>query len=224
MGAFTIAITLFFTLNSLGNVPVFIALLKELPHRRQIYVIIREMIIALGLMLLFAYAGQLFLDILGLNQFSISIGGGIILLFISIQLVFPPRNAHPVPHLEPTHREPLIVPLATPIMAGGGTLATVMMYGLQSHHSIGLFVGIIAAWTLSTLVLLSSPFLVRLMSRELLTAIERMSGLILILIAAQMLVGGMTSFVGSEIEQWEKISISLHQKLLPETEPAKNSG
>lgn len=211
----TIATVLFFTLNSLGNLPIFIALLNKYPLREQIWIIIREMIIALGLILLFAYAGQSILKLLGLSQYAISVGGGIILLLISIRLVFPHHHFSSIAHDQGDHR-PLIVPLATPIMAGGGTLATVMMYGLQTSSNWTLFFGILGAWIPSTIIVLFSPTIVRFLRSELLLAIERLSGLILILIAAEMLLGGITNFVGTQIQR------HFQGQLFPNAEAAEN--
>lgn len=195
----TIAIVLFFTLNSLGNLPIFIALLNRYPMREQIYIIVREMIIALVLILLFAFAGQDLLSLLGLSPQAVSVGGGIILLLISIRLVFPHHHFGAI-RQEQGDSPPLVVPLATPIMAGGGTLATVMMFGLQTTSDWTLLFGVLGAWIPSTIIVLLSPVIIKVAKRELLTAIERLSGLILILIAAEMLLSGITEFIGSRIE------------------------
>jgi small neutral amino acid transporter SnatA (MarC family) len=195
----TIAIVLFFTLNSLGNLPIFIALLSKYSPRAQFFIILREMIIALVLILLFAFAGQDLLSLLGLSPQAVSVGGGIILLLISIRLVFPHHHFGTIKQEQGDVR-PLIVPLATPIMAGGGTLATVMMFGLQSTSDWTLFFGILGAWVPSTIIVLLGPVIARYAKGEVLVAIERLSGLILILIAAEMLMSGMTEFIGGRIE------------------------
>ncbi len=195
----TVIVTLFFTLNPVGNLPVFIALLKDFPPRRQVIIIAREMIFALILMLLFAFFGRTLLKAIGITEFIVSIGGGVILFLIAIRLVFP--HAHADPGLKAAQREPMIVPLATPIVAGGATLATVMVYGLYVTNRFELVLGLVIAWAINVVILMLSPVAKRIFSETVLLAIERFMGLILILIACQMIVGGAVAFVQEQINK-----------------------
>jgi MarC family membrane protein len=191
----TVAVTLFFTLNPIGNLPLFIALLKGYPTQRQAIIVVRELCFALALMLLFAFFGRTILAALGLREEVISIGGGVILFLIAIRLVFP---HHVTPSQVVTrHHEPFLVPLATPIMAGGGTLATAMMYGLQPIEPLVLLGALVVSWAANGLILCLAPLMSRYLAEPVLMAIERLMGLVLTLIAVQMMLSGTVQFVTS---------------------------
>ena len=104
MTTLSAAILLFLIMDPLGNIPIFLSLLKDVAPKRRRKVMIRELLIALGVLLGFLIGGQHLLRLLQLRQESISIAGGIVLFLIGIRMVFPPadgggiageRAAHP---------------------------------------------------------------------------------------------------------------------------------
>ncbi|MDE2497655.1 MAG: hypothetical protein KGK35_07485, partial [Xanthomonadaceae bacterium] len=105
-------ITLFLVLDAPGNVPFFLSVLKDVPPKRRRWVMIRELLIALGVLVAFLLGGRELLAVMQLRQEAISIGGGVVLFLIAIKMVFPPRDGGifgPV-----GQGEPFIVPLAIP--------------------------------------------------------------------------------------------------------------
>jgi len=191
-GVISLSFALFLLMDPVGNVPMFLAVLKEIPPRRQKIIIIRELLIALVIILFFAYLGEFLLSILNITQPTLLISGGIILFIIALRMIFPPTTEGN-PYIA-KGKEPLIVPLAIPFVAGPAVLAAVMIYSHHVETSWMLILAIILAWIVSASVLICSPFLQRLLGDKGLTACERLMGLILTLISVQMFLEGIHLF------------------------------
>ncbi len=188
------AFALFLLMDSIGNVPIFVSILKDIDPARQRIIIIRELVIALVIIILFNFIGDALLDFLNVKVPTILISGGIILFIIALKMIFPVKRD---PDTElPQEKEPFIVPLATPLVAGPAVLAAVMLYSGQ-HHGNGMITlgAIVVAWAASTLILLSSSLWKRLLGWRGLVACERLMGLILTLIAVQMFLEGIEMFM-----------------------------
>ncbi len=123
-------------MDPLGNIPVFLSILKNVEPKRRTFILIRESIIALIIMILFLFTGQYILSFLGLKQESISIAGGIILFLIALKMIFP--REHTVAENQ-TEEEPFIVPLAIPMIAEPSVLATLLSVLILSGNGIQLF-------------------------------------------------------------------------------------
>ena len=128
------ALLLFLILDPLGNIPVFLSLLKGLPPARQRVVIVRELLIALAVLMLFLWAGRYLLELMHLRQESVSIAGGIILFLIGLRMIFPPSDGIMG---EQPDGEPFIVPMAIPMIAGPSGMAAVMLLGSQEPGRMG---------------------------------------------------------------------------------------
>ncbi|HAZ15432.1 MAG: hypothetical protein A2Y28_00200 [Chlamydiae bacterium GWC2_50_10] len=184
---FSIAFSLFLLIDSIGNVPIFLSCLKSFPPKRQTIIIFREQIISLFVIFLFMFLGQPLLDFLRIQHSTVFFSGGIILFIIALKMIFPPRNAHDISR---SKEEPFIVPLAIPLSAGPATMAAVILYAAQVPTLWHLFFAILIAWLASSVILLSSSLLSKLLGTRGMTACERLMGLILTLIAVQMFLNG----------------------------------
>ncbi len=191
---FSMAFALFLLMDSIGNVPIFVSILKDIDPTRQRTIILRELVIALAIIILFNFIGDALLNFLNVKMPTILISGGIILFIIAIKMIFPVKRD---PDTElPQEKEPFIVPLATPLVAGPAVLAAVMLYSGQHQGDSMITLGaIVIAWAASTLILLSSSLWKRLLGWRGLIACERLMGLILTLIAVQMFLEGMEMFM-----------------------------
>lgn len=189
MDTYAAAVTLFLIMDPLGNIPIFLSVLSRVEKKRRILVLVRELLIALALMLVFLFSGSRLLDLLGLSTEAVAISGGLVLMIIAIRMIFPSRGG--VIGDEDSDAEPLIVPLATPMIAGPSILATlVLMAESAPDNSIQWVYALLAAWGLSAVILLSSQPLYSVLGKRGLKAIERLMGMILISIAVQMLING----------------------------------
>ena len=189
------AIMFFLVMDPLGNVPLFLTALRNTAPERRQWVILRECLIALALMVTFLFAGKFLMDLLKIENSSLQAAGGVILLLIAIRMVFPTPER---PLNEPTtHDEPLIVPLAVPYVAGPSLLAVEVVLISQNPDQWPAFLGaLIGAWALTTIILYSSGFLRRVVGERALVAVERLMGMILVVLATQMLFEGTRSFFG----------------------------
>lgn len=189
------ATMLFLIMDPLGNLPIYMSVLKTLePKRRQI-IIFRELIIALIILMLFLHSGQVLLDFLKIDQETVSIAGGIILFLIALRMIFPqPGGVMSLTEGE----EPFIVPLAVPLIAGPSTMALLILLSSQEPNkmmdwSIALF----AAWAASAIILSFSSLFHRILGEKGLNAVERLMGMILVMIAIQMFLNGISAYVNT---------------------------
>ncbi len=187
---FSLALTLFLLMDAIGNVPIYVSLLKEIPQKRQRAIIIRELLMALAIIVAFYFIGNYLLELLKVSVPAVLISGGIILFVIGLKLVFPPEKKEV--KLK-KNEEPFLVPLAVPLVSGPAVLAAVILYSHQDIPTWIVLGAIFIAWAITTLILLLSPLLQRVLKERGLTACERFTGLILIMLAVQMFLNGIES-------------------------------
>ncbi len=195
MDLVTAFLTILFVMDPIGNVPIFLSVLKDVPEQRRMRVIVRELLFALLILILFLFGGAWFLDLLQLKQESISIAGGIILFIIGLRMIFPMGglNMDDLPE-----GEPFLVPLATPCVAGPSTLAVVMLFVHKNpDQTLQFGLALFGAWLVSSLILASSPLLFRVLGRRGLIAAERLMGMLLVIISVQMFFDGINRFLAS---------------------------
>ena len=186
-------ILLSFVIDPFGNVPIVNAMLAEVPAARRRVVIVRECAIAFAILLAFMLAGRKLLELMHLSETSLSIAGGVILFMIAIRMVF----GHPEGAFGTQVRgEPLIVPLAVPLIAGPSALAAVMLMATREPGKLGMWLAALTATMLvTTLILAAGDKLQRWLGDRAMQAIERLMGLVLTAIAVEMTLGGIRAFV-----------------------------
>ena len=193
MTTFSAAVLLFFVMDPLGNIPLFLSALTPVEPARRFRVAARELLVAYGLLVLFLVAGRSILATLRISEPALTIAGGIVLFLIALKMVFP--GAHG-PLDEETAGEPLIVPLAIPYVAGPSALATVLLLASQApERRADWFVAITVAWGASAAILLSGSRLAILLGTRGLTAIERLMGMVLVASAVQMVLDGVAAVI-----------------------------
>jgi multiple antibiotic resistance protein len=190
------ATLLFLVMDPLGNIPVFLSVLEDVAPERRTRVLLRELVLAFFVLLFLLFFGQYFIGFLQLSEHSIRIAGGIILFLIAIKMVFPVRRAAWAS--DELQGEPLLVPLAIPMVAGPSAMAVVMLLSSDNPDRMWEWVlALIAAWLLSSLILVSANGLKRFLGRRGLIAMERLMGMLLIALAVQMLLEGIATYLSS---------------------------
>ncbi len=183
------ATVLLFVMDPFGNVPLVLTLLKGVPPARRQRIIARELGFALIVLMTFLFAGQAILDFLGLQSESVTIAGGIVLGIIGLRLIFP-RPEGLMGH-QP-EGEPFLVPLAIPLIAGPSAMATVILMARNAPAEMGRWaLAVFVAWAITAAVLLAAPVLFRILRERGLQAIARLMGMLLIMIAVQMVLNGL---------------------------------
>ena len=188
------ATLLFLVMDPLGNIPIFLSVLEDVEPERRTRVLLRELLLAFIVLVLFLFFGQYVLGFLQLSEHSIRIAGGIILFLIALKMVFPmKRSAHSA---EEIHGEPLLVPLAIPMVAGPSAMAVVMLTATNDpSRMLHWLAALFAAWLLTSVILLSASGLKRFLGKRGLIAMERLMGMLLIALAVQMLLEGISSYL-----------------------------
>lgn len=185
-------ITLCLVMDPFGNIPLFISALKKVAPERRKAVLIRELVIALAISVAFLFLGKWFLRMFGIHSFSMSIAGGIILFIISMKLVF---NNDDEPHTNPKEEEPFIVPLAIPLVAGPAVLSIIMILSAQQPNKLLTLSALLTASIINSAVLMLSFPISNLLGKKGLVAIERLTGMILVLMSVDMVMGGISEFM-----------------------------
>jgi multiple antibiotic resistance protein len=188
MSVFALTLSLFLVLNALGNIPLFVGLLTKFNVKRQRRIITRELLIALVVLLLFNFFGDTVLQLLGISQPIIGIAGGTLLFIIALGMIFPRQQDKRAEALN--REEPYIVPLAMPIVAGPGAIATVMVYTEQLHDPWLMTGVILMAWVPTYLILLASSNIKYFLGQKGLLACQKLGGMLICLIAVQMFTSG----------------------------------
>lgn len=189
------AVTLFLVMDPLGNVPLFHAILGDMEPRRRTRVIARELLIALLILLAFLLLGNTLMTFLGLSQSSLNIAGGVLLFIISLRMIFPPQHSSDE---DKVVDDPFIVPLAVPLTAGPSTIAVLLLLSSnQPDRLLDWSAALFLAWVGATVILLFSPQLLAMIGKRGSRAMERLMGMILVILSTQMLLNGIRDFVQS---------------------------
>ncbi len=185
-------VLLLLVLDPFGSLPIFISVLGGVEPQRRTRVALREVAIAFGVLMVFMVAGQGFLDLMRLSERSLEVAGGVILLVIAMKMVFVGGDG-----MYPTDsgREPFIFPLAVPLLAGPSAMATVLLLASRQPGRLLEWVGAVsAAMLVCGIVLLSADRLRRWLGPSMISAIEKLMGLVLMAIATEMILAGLKRY------------------------------
>lgn len=190
---FALAVLLFVVMDPFGNMVPINTLLSKYPNAERRKIILRESLIALGILLAAVYGGRVVLDVLGLEGHSLSISGGIVLFIIALGMLFPTRRSS----LEDEETDdPFIVPIAMPLIAGPSTLSMVILFG--EKHPVNIVAGAVLLSSLASILLLTaSPKIFEFLGHRGARALERLMGMLLIMIAVQMTLDGFKAYLGT---------------------------
>lgn len=193
MDLLSISITLFLIMDPVGNIPVFLSVLETVEPARRRKILIRELFFAYLIILIFIFFGRYILGLLGLSQESVSIAGSIILFLIALRMVFPAKGSE---LLNDVDGEPLIVPLAIPLIAGPSTLAVLILFSTGEPGRLLTLLGAASiSWALAFVILLSATALLKLIGKRGLTAMRRLMGMILIALSIQLFLDSLTAYL-----------------------------
>jgi MarC family membrane protein len=175
-----------------GNIPIFANALRPVPPQRRARVILREVLIAFGLLLAFMFLGDRFLRLMNLSDLSLQLAGGVVLFLIALRMIFPPLPAAGAAQ----QGEPLIVPLAIPALAGPSAMATVMLLVSQApERRLEWVLALSVTMAVCAVVLVLAERIQRVVGERVVTAFERLMGLILVAISVEMLIRGLKALV-----------------------------
>jgi multiple antibiotic resistance protein len=188
---FQIALTFFLVANPIGNSPTIVAIVKDFDFERQKKILFREGIFALLIAIFFQYFGEMFLGVLHVQDFAVSITGGLLLFIVALSMIFStgPSTTKQV------KQEPFIVPIATPIISGPGLMAIIMLYSKQEANNIKITSAILLAWVFVLAIVATAPYLQRILGKRGLVALEELMGMLLAMMSMGMILNGIKLFV-----------------------------
>jgi len=193
------AVLLFFVMDPLGNVPLFLSALRQVDPARYRVVILRELLIALVILIGFLFVGRYLLNLLHVSGAALTTGGGVILLLIALRMIFPTSERS---LREEVGGEPFIVPLAVPYTAGPSMLATELLFMSSEPERWPVWLGaVVLAWLASAIILYFSSNLRKLLGERGLTALERLMGMLLVIVAVEMLMTGAAEYLRGLADQ-----------------------
>jgi MarC family membrane protein len=186
-------ILLLLVLDPFGSLPIYITVLGGVRRERRAFVAVRESVIAFGALAAFMLGGQHFLSLMRLSERSLEVAGGVILLIIAIRMIFAHAGASYAAAAD--GREPLIFPLAVPLLAGPSAMATVLLLASREPERIAVWLGALtAAVAVSAIVLLTADTLRRLLGDSMVAAVEKLMGLVLTAVAVEMILAGLKRY------------------------------
>ena len=197
MTIYSAAIMLFLVMDPFGNIPIFLSVLSHVDPARRSKIIIRELLIALVFLIFFLFFGKFILAGMHITEPALGIAGGTILFLISIKMIFPASNSTFISE-EDKDSDPLIVPLAVPMVAGPSSMTMVILLSTQyPNQQLSWLAALILSWSLGFVILILSEKLSKIVGKRTLKAIERLMGMILTTMAVQMLLTGIKTFMAS---------------------------
>lgn len=185
-------VLLLLVLDPFGSLPIFISVLKGVAPERRTRVALREVGIAFAVLAVFMVGGQAFLSLMRLSERSLEVAGGVILLIIAIRMIFASGGEV---YADGSGREPFIFPLAVPLLAGPSAMATVLLLASQQPDQMASWFGALsAAMAVSGVVLLAADRIRKLLGSSMVSAVEKLMGLVLTAIAVEMILAGLKKY------------------------------
>ena len=193
-------VTLFVIIDPPGCAPIFAGLTREIPPAQRRAMAVRSVLIAAGILVFFALLGEDLLEILGIGLPAFRIAGGIMLFLIALEMVFEKRTARRASRAEEVNATPEIedvsvFPMGIPMIAGPGSIASVMLLVSRSNgldQTLVVFAALASVLLLTMLALLAAGPLMRLLGYRMEAMLTRLLGVILAALAAQFVIDGIS--------------------------------
>ena len=192
-------ILFFVAIDTIGNIPFFLSLTEEAKIKQRNQIAIKSIIIAFFIMITFAYAGRYLLDAIGVSLDSLKIAGGIILMFLAIDILFEKRKTRREKRVEEALDEKsfddiIVFPIAIPFIAGPAALTTIILlignYTINTEFQIPVILALIAALVVSLILMIGANFIVKFLPKQILHATARVMAFILAALATQFIIDG----------------------------------
>lgn len=191
-------VTLFLVIDPPGCAPIYAGLVSGAPHRQAQVMAIKATAIAFAILLIFALFGERLLTALHIELDAFRIAGGIMLFLIALDMVFEKRTARREQRVEkllatPEIEDVSVFPMAIPMIAGPGSIATVMLLMSRSEGSeqtLIVLAALVAVMALTLVALLTAGPLMRLIGAQSEAVITRLLGVLLAALAAQYVIDG----------------------------------
>jgi len=192
----------FITIDTIGNLPFFLSLTEDAKFRKRTQIAIKSTVIAFFILIAFAYIGRYLLEVLGVSLDSLKIAGGIILMFIAIDILFEKRKIRREKKVEQaldekSYDEIVVFPIAIPFIAGPSTLASIILlignYANFPEYQIPVILALIVALLVSLILMIGGSYIVKFLPKQFLHTTARVMAFILAALATQFIIDGIKS-------------------------------
>ena len=192
-------ILFFVTIDTIGNLPFFLSLTEEAKIKKRNQIAIKSTIIAFFIMIIFAYVGRYLLEAIGVTLDSLKIAGGIILMFLAIDILFEKRKTRREKRVEEaldekSYDEITVFPIAIPFIAGPSALTTIILlignYTNFPEFQMPVIMALIAALVVGLILMIGASFIVKYVPKQILHATSRVMAFILAALATQFIIDG----------------------------------
>lgn len=191
-------VTMFVVIDPLGIAPLFLALTQGMAAKARRAIALRACAISLGILLVFALTGEAVLDFIGISMPAFRVAGGILLFLTALDMLFERRTKRREDQAETQpHHDPSVFPLAIPLIAGPGSIASIiLLQGAQpGYEGMAIVFAVTLAVMAMVLVLcLASGLLERALGRVGITVITRLLGMLLAALSVQFVLEGLRDF------------------------------
>lgn len=179
--------------NPIGNSPAILALIKDFDFSHQKRMMLREAVFAFLIAVFFQFFGELFLDVIHVESYSLTYCGGILLFLVALSMIFPRVDEA----VKEAKKEPFFVPISTPLIAGPGLMTVIMAKTQEIPHWWIITSALVIAWIPVTLSLVGAPYMQRVLKKRGMIALEQLMGMILMLISVDMVVSATAKYINA---------------------------
>lgn len=189
---FKLALKFFLVINAVTQAPFFASLVQRFDPQKQQRILRRELFLAFSVGLFFLFIGDPFLRILALSPSTVRICGGLILIFIAVDIIFP---HHQLTRGTDVESEPFLVPIAIPLLSGPTLMTTLMLSTQEEPSLLKLSLALSLAFIGTSTVILAAPTVIRALGKRGLAALEQLLGMLLIMLGVEMVASGLSLFM-----------------------------
>lgn len=194
----TAFVTLFVIVDPIGLTPMFVALTQGMTQARRRAIAIRACVTAAILLTLFAGFGEAVLGFVGISMPAFRVAGGILLFLTALDMLFERRSKRREDQAEEDHHnDPSVFPLAIPLIAGPGSIATMILLAGQKPGLDGLatvLAVMLAVMAVLFVLFLSAGILERLLGKTGINVVTRLLGMLLAALSVQFVLDGLRAF------------------------------
>ncbi|WP_170412487.1 MarC family protein [Ruegeria atlantica] len=190
--------TLFVVIDPFGTTPIFVALTQDMDARARRKVALRTCATASGILIAFAAFGEAVLGFVGISMEAFKVAGGALLFLTALDMLFERRTKRREDRVEEEdHHDPSVFPLAIPLVAGPGSIATIILLAGQHPGILGIVEACIVMLAVMAVVLtffLSGGLIARLLGKTGLNVLTRLLGMLLAALSVQFILDGLKAF------------------------------
>ena len=194
----TAFVTMFVVIDPIGLAPLFVALTAGMAPARRRAIAIRACLIGLGVLVAFALFGEALLGFIGISMPAFRIAGGILLFLTALEMLFERRSKRRESQSEESEKpDPSVFPLAIPLIAGPGAIASVILLSGQQPGWLGLGVALGASAAVLLIVLIfffGAALIERGLGRTGIIVVTRLFGMLLAALSVQFVLDGLKAY------------------------------